>query len=76
MASSLASKFVYHEGSSYVESIPRERLFQVALRYLEGEQKTSALLEAVENETGLDPEIKRDLLKVIEKGGSRVMGNI
>lgn len=70
IASCLASKLVYKEGTKFVETLPKEKLADVALRYLEAEHKIALLKAALEG-TDMPEEEKESILKLLEAGGAR-----
>lgn len=70
IASCLASKLVYKEGTKFVETLPKEKLADVALRYLEAEHKIAMLRDALKG-TEMPEEEKESILKLLEAGGAR-----
>lgn len=70
IASCLASKLVYKEGTKFVETLPKEKLADVALRYLEAEHKIALLRDALKG-TEMPEEEKESILKLLEAGGAR-----
>jgi glutamate dehydrogenase len=70
IASCLASKLVYKEGTKFVETLPKEKLAEVALRYLEAEHKIAQLRQVLEG-TDMPEEEKESILKLLEAGGAR-----
>ena len=70
VASCLASKLVYKEGTQFVEALHKDKLADVALRYLEAEQEIALLKDALEGADIPDKE-KESILKLLEAGGAR-----
>eukprot|EP00569_Conticribra_weissflogii_P004035 CAMPEP_0171345936 /NCGR_PEP_ID=MMETSP0878-20121228/22885_1 /TAXON_ID=67004 /ORGANISM="Thalassiosira weissflogii, Strain CCMP1336" /LENGTH=1055 /DNA_ID=CAMNT_0011849471 /DNA_START=405 /DNA_END=3572 /DNA_ORIENTATION=+ len=70
IASCLASKLVYKEGTKFVETLPKQKLAAVALRYLEKEHEVAVLKEALEG-TAMPEEEKKSILKLLDAGGAR-----
>lgn len=70
IASCLASKLVYKEGTKFVEALPKEKLAVVALRYLEAEHEVTLLKEALEG-TEMPEEEKERILQLLDSGGAR-----
>ena len=64
-----ASKMVYKEGTKFVQ-IPKEKLAQVALRYLEKEHEVTLLKEALEG-TDMPEAEKESILRLLDAGGAR-----
>jgi len=70
VASCLASKLVYKEGTKFVDTLPKANLADVALRYLEAEHKVALLKDALED-TEMPQKEKESILKILEAGGAR-----
>ena len=72
LSSCLAAKLVYKEGTKFVETLPKDRLADVALRYVEAEREVALLKESLE---GVDmPAKEKDaILKLLDSGGSRTL---
>ncbi|KAL7542946.1 hypothetical protein ACHAXR_012240 [Thalassiosira sp. AJA248-18] len=70
IASCLASKLVYKEGTKFVETLPQHNLADVALRYLEAEHEVALLKVALEG-TEMPEKEKESILKLLEAGGAR-----
>ncbi|KAL9191366.1 hypothetical protein ACHAXT_001072 [Thalassiosira profunda] len=70
IASCLASKLVYKEGTKFVETLPKEKLADVALRYLEAEHQVALLKDALED-TEMPEKEKMSILKLLDAGGAR-----
>ena len=70
IASCLASKLVYKEGTKFVETLPKEKLADVALRYLEAEQQIALLKDTLEG-TDMPEKEKESILKLLTAGGAR-----
>lgn len=75
IASCLASKLVYKEGTKFIDSQPKEKLAQIALKYLEKEREVAALMEALEG-TDMPQKEKVAILELLEVGGARAGLNI
>jgi len=69
IASCLASKLVYKEGTNFVETLPVEKLADVALRYLEAEYEVSLLKDALEG-TEMPEAEKESILKLLDADGA------
>ncbi len=65
-----ASKLVYKEGTKFVETLPKQKLAAVALRYLEKEHDVAVLKQALED-TVMPEEEKKSILKLLDAGGAR-----
>lgn len=61
---------MYKEGTKFVTTLPKEKLADVALRYLEAEHKIALLRDALEG-TDMPEEEKESILKLLEAGGAR-----
>ena len=70
LSSCLASKLVYKEGTKFVETLPKDRLAAVALRYLEAEREIALLKDALEGVKMPEKE-KESILKLLDAGGAR-----
>eukprot|EP00579_Thalassiosira_antarctica_P006999 CAMPEP_0201883804 /NCGR_PEP_ID=MMETSP0902-20130614/16244_1 /ASSEMBLY_ACC=CAM_ASM_000551 /TAXON_ID=420261 /ORGANISM="Thalassiosira antarctica, Strain CCMP982" /LENGTH=1085 /DNA_ID=CAMNT_0048412667 /DNA_START=161 /DNA_END=3418 /DNA_ORIENTATION=+ len=70
VASCLASKLVYKEGTKFVETLPKDKLADVALRYLEAEREIALLKDALEG-TEMPEKEKESILKLLDAGGAR-----
>eukprot|EP00984_Skeletonema_dohrnii_P004225 scaffold1493_cov104-Skeletonema_dohrnii-CCMP3373.AAC.1 len=70
IASCLASKLVYKEGTKFVNTLPKEKLASVALRYVEAEHQIATLKIALEG-TEMPEKEKESILKLLEAGGAR-----
>mmetsp|Transcript_37560 Transcript_37560/g.76812 ORF Transcript_37560/g.76812 Transcript_37560/m.76812 type:complete len:1078 (-) Transcript_37560:99-3332(-) len=70
IASCLASKLVYKEGTKFVNTLPKEKLASVALRYVEAEHQIAILKSALEG-TEMPEKEKESILKLLEAGGAR-----
>ena len=71
IASCLASKLVYKEGTRFVSSQPPSKLASLALRYVEKEREVAELLESVKRSTDLPEDEKAKVLQLLEAGGAR-----
>jgi len=75
VASCLASKMVYKEGTKFIEAQPKENLAKVALKYIEKEKEICALKEALSNVDMPESE-KNMILELLEAGGARTAMNL
>ena len=75
IASCLASKLVYKEGTKFVETLPQDKLARVALRYLQAEHDVALLRDALEG-TDMPAKEKESILKLLEAGGARTAINL
>merc|ERR1719296_425282 len=64
VASCLASKLVYKEGTKFVEALPKDKLADCALRYLEAEHEIALLKDALEG-TEMPEKEKESILKLL-----------
>lgn len=67
MASTLASKLVYHEGIHLVESQPEDRIAERAMMYYRAEQEMKQLVSTLEASGGSNSQA----VDLIKKGGTR-----
>jgi len=72
IASSLASKMVYKEGTKFVQSVSDEDIADTALRYLKGE-KEIATLRNILSEADMPESEKVMILQLLEAGGARTL---
>jgi glutamate dehydrogenase len=72
LSSCLASKLVYKEGTKFVETLPKDRLAAVALRYVEVEREVALLKESLEG-VDMPAKEKEAILKLLDSGGSRTL---
>jgi len=70
VASCLASRLVYKEGTKFVETLPQDKLADIALRYLEAEHEIALLKDALEG-TEMPEKEKESILKLLDAGGAR-----
>jgi glutamate dehydrogenase len=70
IASTLASKIVYKEGTKFIESQPHGKLATVALKYIRKEKEVIQLMEAL-GTSDIPDEQKKDILYLLEQGGTR-----
>ena len=68
IASSIASKIVYREGTIFVESQPKERLAELALDYISKEKEIVILKEVLRN-TDMPETEKQNIIDLLEIGG-------
>jgi len=70
IASTLASKMVYKEGTRFIIALPNDRLAETALRYIREEKEVIKLIETLEK-TKMSKEEKSKILKLLDAGGAR-----
>jgi glutamate dehydrogenase len=70
IASCLASKLVYKEGSRFVDSQPRSHLAKIALKYIVKEKEVAILRESLTN-VEMDETQKQEILRLLDAGGVR-----
>lgn len=70
IASCLASKMVYKEGTRFINCLPSDMIAEMALKYIEKEKEIIKLMKVVE-EVDMPEKDKRELLDLLEKGGVR-----
>lgn len=75
IASCLASKLVYKEGTKFIESQPVDRLAKIAFDYVSKESEIASLKEALEDADMPEAE-KQRILDLLEAGGARTLLNI
>ena len=72
IASSLASKLVYKEGTKFVQSVSEDDLASTALLYLKGEKEIASLREIL-SETEMAESEKQTILDLLDAGGARTI---
>lgn len=70
ISSCLASKLVYKEGTKFIGAQPKERLADIALKYMKKEKEVAELLELL-RDADLPAEKKAQVLSLLEQGGAR-----
>lgn len=70
IASCLASKLVYKEGTKFIEAQPKDRLAAIALKYITKEKEVAKLMETLSH-ADLPEDKKNEILKLLEHGGAR-----
>lgn len=70
LASCLASKLVYKEGTKFVNMLPNDKLADLALKYLDAEHEVSLLKDALEG-TEMPEKEKEAIIKLLDAGGAR-----
>mmetsp|Transcript_27688 Transcript_27688/g.66694 ORF Transcript_27688/g.66694 Transcript_27688/m.66694 type:complete len:1242 (+) Transcript_27688:257-3982(+) len=75
IASTLASKMVYKEGTRFIEALPKKKLAETALKYIQKEKEVVQLMESLENSTMSEDE-KRKVLELLDQGGARTALNL
>jgi len=75
LASQLASKIVYKEGCDYVNSLPQERMLEIARKYIVKEEEVAALKVKL-CESDISEQDKQTILKILDEGGVRTCLNL
>lgn len=70
IASCLASKIVYKEGTKFISSQPHRKLAAMALKYITLEKEVSTLMKTIQD-TEMPKEQKEFALLILEQGGAR-----
>jgi len=70
IASGLASKLVYKEGTKFVEAQSKENLASVALMYVEKEKEIASLTASLES-ADLPEAEKAKIIEILDAGGAR-----
>jgi len=70
IASTLASKMVYKEGTRFINALPKDKLAETALRYIHKEKEVAELIESLEK-TDMPAEQKKKILGLLDAGGAR-----
>jgi len=70
IASSLASKIVYKEGTSYIESLPKAKVAMIALKYIAKEKEIAKLTYALRDADMPNAE-KEAIIAILDAGGVR-----
>merc|ERR1712187_715921 len=70
ISSCLASKMVYKEGTKFIEAQPKEKLADIALKYVQKEREIASLMESMAS-ADMPEEEKAKILKLLEAGGAR-----
>jgi glutamate dehydrogenase len=76
IASSIASKMVYREGTKFVDAQPQDKLATIALAYIEKGKQVALLRESLEKGGVLGDSEKQDILALLEAGGARTALNL
>mmetsp|Transcript_7025 Transcript_7025/g.22945 ORF Transcript_7025/g.22945 Transcript_7025/m.22945 type:complete len:1089 (+) Transcript_7025:61-3327(+) len=71
VASFVASQLVYSEGLAFVETLPRDRVAQIALDFVDAKRQTQDVLNALHDVTDLDDKRKAAIEKLLKRGGAR-----
>lgn len=72
IASSLASRIVYREGTKFISSYPKNKLAELALSYIEKEKEIATLREVLAK-TDIPEAEKASILNLLEAGGARTL---
>merc|ERR1712174_182247 len=70
IASTLASKMVYKEGTRFIMTLPDDSLAETALRYIEQEKEVISLMKSLEK-TNMSKTEKKKILRLLDAGGAR-----
>jgi len=70
IASTLASKMVYKEGTRFINALPKDKLAETALRYIHKEKEVAKLIETLKK-TEMSTEEKNKILGLLDAGGAR-----
>jgi len=70
IASCLASKIVYKEGSRFIQSQSKEKLAEIALQYIAKEKEVALLTEKLAT-VDMPQEEKQKIIQLLEAGGAR-----
>lgn len=70
IASMLASKMVYKEGTRFIDCLPKDKLAETALRYIRKEKEVIHLMETLET-TDMSEVEKNKILELLNAGGAR-----
>lgn len=70
IASCLASKMVYKEGTKFIEAQTPEKLAAIALKYVEKEREVATLMESLAG-VEMPAEEKEKIIQLLEAGGAR-----
>lgn len=71
VASFVASRLVYSEGINFCETLPKERLAQIALDFVDAQRRTQQAVYAVESASGLDETHRDAIIRLLNRGGAR-----
>jgi len=70
IASCLASKMVYKEGTKFIEAQTPDKLAAIALKYIEKEREVAALMEGLAD-VDMPAEEKERIIQLLDAGGAR-----
>jgi glutamate dehydrogenase len=70
IASCLASKMVYKEGTKFIDSQSPKKLAEIALKYIQKEKEVAALMESLIDVDMPEAE-KTKIIKLLDAGGTR-----
>ena len=70
IASCLASKMVYKEGTKFIESQTPDKLAAIALKYVQKEREVASLMESL-GAVDMPAEQKEKIIKLLDAGGAR-----
>ena len=68
IASCLASKLVYKEGCNFIDSLPKDKLARVAMKYI-SKEKEMAMLKSALIDSDMDDTERNAILQILENGG-------
>eukprot|EP00301_Raphidiophrys_heterophryoidea_P006508 c12622_g2_i2.p1 GENE.c12622_g2_i2~~c12622_g2_i2.p1 ORF type:complete len:1051 (+),score=340.05 c12622_g2_i2:118-3270(+) len=70
IASTLASRLVYSEGTLYIDTLPPERVAELTIKYFQAEAEVKELVSKLELNQ-LDDEKKKRVARLVREGGVR-----
>jgi glutamate dehydrogenase len=75
IASTLASKMVYKEGTRFINALPQSKLAETALRYIRKEKEVTRLMESL-TDTSMSEVEKKKIIELLNAGGARTALNL
>lgn len=70
IASTLASRVVYKEGTMYIDTLPPDRVSELAIKYFQAEKEVKELVSKLESNE-LDEEKRKRVARLVREGGVR-----
>lgn len=70
IATCIASKMVYKEGTNFIQSLPKEQLADIAFKYIIKEKEMAELKAVLEN-VDMSEKEKARIIELLEEGGAR-----
>jgi glutamate dehydrogenase len=74
IASSLASKMVYKEGTKFIDAQPKDKLASIALKYIRKEKEVAQLMDTL-LAADMPEDKKEEILRLLDAGGARTALN-